>query len=693
MTPDDTLSLYILARSLWWRHDLEQLDAEAVAAVIAALESAQKDIANRLAEDAAGLSTLTEWRREQDDALNAWADEVLAGARATVTGTISEASIAAATASLAAYNAILSLDGKASAVKTVGLSSEQIRAWFQDTALGSGGLKKWVDTALDNGVKQSILAALRKVAVEGKGTAEAVRRVIVAANDAGFEITRREAITITRTFIQTANVRAQEAVYEANRALIKGYKRVETLDNRCCIICALADGAEYALDEPRPRLPSHPNCVVGETTVFAPDNIAAFVSTYCGPIFDITFSTGARVSVTANHMFLTRYGFTAAKSINKGDYIFSSPNEGVFRRLFSPNNDRNPSRIDKRVHALSESRGMTTLRVPASAKDLHGDGEFFDGNIDIIAPDCLLRGDYETFFDEYVGKDFFTKANVSTVPFDGSRYFPPMFLGLWLSLDCHVSGMSILDVFLSGSSAHHKPIGIGVAPSGNAYVFKDCLNNQSGAIIPFGKRPFRFTGKIQGDKFVFGNAVTDTSSGQPHFTEITKDNINGNAEFLRHVRKTLIGKIPLAQVVDVKVRDFSGHVYDLQTFSSLYLANGIATSNCRGLYIPVAKSWRDFGIDVDDLEAVARPWTIRDPGPIGTGGRKIQNYGKTTENYSGWWASLSDADKAKTAVGKVRRKLLESGALSWDDMWDKATGLPLTLRQLGYDQQGNKIRR
>lgn len=373
MTPDDTLALYILSRSLWWRHDLEQLDAEAVAAVIASLEAAQKDIANRLSAEAAGLATLSDWRREQDEALNAWADEVLAGARATITGTVSEASIAAAVASLAAYNAILTLDGKASAVKSVGLTSAQIASWFQDTALGSGGLEHWVDTALDNGVKQSILAALRQVAVEGKGTSEAVRRVLVAASDAGFELTRREAITITRTFIQTANVNAQEAVYKANERLFKGYKRVETLDNKTCAVCLWGDGAVYKLDEPRPRLPAHPRC--------------------------------------------------------------------------------------------------------------------------------------------------------------------------------------------------------------------------------------------------------------------------------------------------------------------------------RGLWVPVAKSWRDFGIDVDDLEAVARPWTIRETGPIGTGGRKIENYGKTTENFSGWWASLSDTDKAKTAIGPVRRRLLESGAVKWDDMWDKASGLPLTLEQMGYDRQGNKIRR
>lgn len=371
MTPDDTLALYLLSRSLWWRHDLEQLDAEAVAAVIASLEAAQKDIASRLAAEAAGLATLSDWRREQDEALNAWADEVLAGARATITGTVSEASIAAVAASLAAYNAILTLDGKASAVKSVGLTSAQIASWFQDTALGSGGLEHWVDTALDNGVKQSILAALRQVAVEGKGTAEAVRRVLVAASDAGFELTRREAITITRTFIQTANVNAQEAVYKANDGLFKGYKYVATLDSRTCFQCAVADGAVYGPHEEKPFLPRHPRC--------------------------------------------------------------------------------------------------------------------------------------------------------------------------------------------------------------------------------------------------------------------------------------------------------------------------------RCLYIPIAKSWRDFGIDVDDLEAVARPWTIRETGLIGTGGRKIENWGKTTENFSGWWASLSDTDKAKTAIGPVRRRLLETGAVKWDQMWDKASGLPLTLEQMGYDRQGNRL--
>lgn len=372
MTPDELLARYVLARVLWWRHDLEMLDAAAVAEIIKTLDAVQKDIAERLAAESAGLAQLSDWRREHDIALNAWADEVLAGARASILGTISESSITTATASLAAYNAIFTLDGAASAVWTVSLTRAQIAAWFQDTALGSSGLEHWVDTALNNGVKQSILDALRKVGIEGKGTAEAVHRVMRAATSEGFEITRREAITITRTFIQTANVNAQEAVYEANRQLIKGFKRIETLDNRCCIMCALADGAEYGVDEQRPPVPAHPNC--------------------------------------------------------------------------------------------------------------------------------------------------------------------------------------------------------------------------------------------------------------------------------------------------------------------------------RGLYIARFKTWRDFGIDMPELEKATRPWVIRKHGAIGTGGRKILNYGKTTENYSGWWRSLSAPDKAKTPIGPVRTRLLESGAVKWDDMWNRKTGLPLTLEEMGFDQQGNPLK-
>lgn len=371
MTPDELTQRYFLARILWWRDDLDRLDAEAIAQLVKVLREVKADILKQLDAEAEGLARITDWGRERMRALDQWADEVLAGANAALVGTITESSVLAATTSLATYNAMLSFEGKAKAVQSINMTAEQIRAWFQDTPLGGGSLQAWVDNAFSNGVKNSLLTTIRKAGIEGKGTAATVKRIMSTALDEGFRITESEAATLARTYVQTANNQAMEAVYKANEGIIKGYKRVETLDNRTCIICALADGTEYGLHEKRPALPAH--------------------------------------------------------------------------------------------------------------------------------------------------------------------------------------------------------------------------------------------------------------------------------------------------------------------------------ANCRGIWTPITKTWRDFGIDMDELEAVARPWVLRKPGPIGTGGRKIEEWGTTKEDFKGWWFSLNEKQQFKTSIGPVRRKLLLSAKVKWEDLTDKATGLPYTLEELGFDQRGKLL--
>ena len=661
MTPDELTARYLLSRSLWWRHDLEQLDAEAVAAVIAALETAQKDIAARLSAEAAGLVNLSDWRREQDEALNAWADEVLAGARATITGTVSEASIAAAVASLAAYNAILTLDGKASAAKSVGLTTAQIRAWFQDTALGAGGLEHWVDTALDNGVKQSILAALRQVAVEGKGTAEAVRRVLVAASDAGFELTKREAITITRTFIQTANVRAQEAVCEANRGLLKGYKRVETLDNRTCI-----------------------QCFTGETEVSPVGEVLGVSKRkYTGEIIVITTAAGQKLAGTPNHPILTPEGWLPLDKFKPGQQVINAASfkGGCFA---GTNYIGVPTSFSKFHDSFCAfSAGKVSL-VTSSCYDFHGDGMGGNENINAHDTALFLRDDVNNT------RGFEAVKNNNLTFVKGSRFFPSK---------CELFKL----MFTSLES-------LGVTSKLTSKIFKHGVEPALGAIellaYFFGADSAIEHGKCA----LCRNFAVADSKGDEEFCHCGR----GNTIFDGKSASGSSSPIFVDNIVDVRRETRTCHVYNLQSCLGIYIAGGIIAKNCafadgaiysldeprprlpahcrsRGLWVPVAKSWRDFGIDVDDLEAVARPWTLRDPGSIGAGGRKIENYGKTTENFSGWWASLSDADKAKTAIGPIRRRLLESGAVKWDQMWDKATGLPLTLEQMGYDRQGNRL--
>ncbi len=671
MTEQDMFDRYLLARILWWRHDLEQLDAEAVASVLSTLDAAQKDIANRLDAEAAGLAQLSDWRREQDAAFNAWADEVLAGARASVSGAVSEASIAAAVASLAAYNAILSLDGRAKAVRNVGLTSAQIASWFQDTALGSAGLEQWVNTAFDNGVKKAVLDALRKAGVEGKGTAETVRRVMRAATTAGFEITRREAITITRTFVQTANVNAQEAVYQANKGLIKGYKRVETLDNRTCLIC-----------------------FVGSTKV-QPIGALKAVSKrlYSGEVVIITTAAGNELIGTPHHPILTPRGWLPLQELKPGDEVINA----VFHDRISGGDAEQvamPASFAELFDAVSSDPSMEIVDVGASANDFHGDGMGTDKNVHIARSALFLRDKIgDARLDKQIKNSLFTR-----------RQNPVRFLG----------GSSTFSLFNRARKAFRmsRQLPIVFSKSGinprctarNSLFYLTQLNS----IVKKLQKPL-YISLARRIPFISGSIFHNTQSNQE-----TCDSRRSNTILFSELTSRYSLSIRIDNIVSMRRKTTFEYVYNLSCNEELYIANGLVVKNCaladgaeysvdeerpalpahprcRGLWLPICKTWRDFGIDVPDLEAVARPWAIREPGPIGTGGRKILNYGKTTEKYSGWWRSLSAADKARTPLGPVRTKLLESGAVKWDQMWDRRTGLPLTLEEMGYDQRGNRL--
>ena len=213
MTPDELTAKYLLARILYWRDQLDGLDGQAVAQLIKVLSSAKADVLARLKADMDGIASVTDWNRDRLRQVNAWISEVTAGAQATALATITQSSITAATASLATYNAMLSFEGKASAVKTVGLTTEQIVAWFQRTPLQDGTvLSDWVGKAFTNGVNDSLITAIQRGGLEGKGTRAMVQDVLQAALDDGFAITQQEAVMLTRTYTQTANVQAMEAV-------------------------------------------------------------------------------------------------------------------------------------------------------------------------------------------------------------------------------------------------------------------------------------------------------------------------------------------------------------------------------------------------------------------------------------------------------------------------------------------------
>ena len=97
----------------------------------------------------------------------------------------------------------------------------------------------------------------------GKGPRETAKLV---TESAGMGLSK--ALTLTRTETMRAYREASRMQYQANPAMVKGYRRMSAKDERVCIACLVLDGEFYELDEP---LQAHPNCrctLVPETLTY-----------------------------------------------------------------------------------------------------------------------------------------------------------------------------------------------------------------------------------------------------------------------------------------------------------------------------------------------------------------------------------------------------------------------------------------
>ncbi len=96
---------------------------------------------------------------------------------------------------------------------------------------------------------------------------------------------------------------------------------------------------------------------------------------------------------------------------------------------------------------------------------------------------------------------------------------------------------------------------------------------------------------------------------------------------------------------------------------------------CRCMLLPITKTWRDLGIDVDEADEVYEKWYIRSPG------RKILQTGTIDGNYAEWWATRSTKFQ-DNAIGPRRADLVRSGQVDFNDLVVHGTGRLRLLNEL-----------
>lgn len=461
----------------------------------------------------------------------------------------------------------------------------------------------------------------------------------------------------TRTMLSHYAEQTRNSIYRANEDLFFGYKRLETLDSRTCLVCGALDGKVYKTLDEAPALPAHLNCILGDTLISSGTDVSAVSRrAYEGDIFIIRTSSGNCIRSTPNHPILTDRGFLAAKDIHLGQNLVCDG--GINRVGLTGKNDYNvESEIEELFHSFVKNGQMMTEKVPTTSKDFHGDG--IDDEITVIACNRKLTNEIDVSFSKYFLKFFFVFRRVACSIFKScNRSFMQFIRRVWSSFCrfvcsfgkppyvfrcCSFHSFKLLltriSHFNSGRFESEKHIG-----PRNAKSFSNTANADTGIIdfkhFSHGRSDTRAAPR-QNFEFSFAKPCIDSLSVDP---ELACDLINGKAGFVK-----------FDQVVDIRKRYFHGHVYNLQTKGSWFIANNIITHNCRGLYVPLIK-----GIDNEEGERASVD------GPV-----------SAKMSYEDWLKRQSD-DVQKDVLGPSRYRLYKNGASLGSFVTD---GRTLTLEQ------------
>ena len=278
--------------------------------------------------------------------------------------------------------------------------------------------------------------------------------------------------------------------------------------------------------------PFHPNACLPGTRVSGCEGLAIFRAFYVGPAVELTLANGTRLSVTVQHPLLTPGGWVAAGGLCDGDHLVDggSPERVLIE---APDDDQLEPRIEDIFAAASVSPGMTTTSVPATSEHLHGDGGFCQGEVDIVAPDGFLGHGVPPSVPEHPGDESLGRRSADALSLTSGGDLSSVLVRLALAAD---AGMGISD------------------PS--PLLLDGDLCERHAALLAHASDRHVAVSKARGK---YGPA---------------------DSGLLREALETLSGQVSLLEIVEVRHFHFAGHVYDLQSSATAYLANGVVSSNC-----------------------------------------------------------------------------------------------------------------
>lgn len=363
----------------------------------------------------------------------------------------------------------------------------------------------------------------------------------------GYSAFRADTIARTETSIAAAFASRYTATKIAQDAGIELEKKwMPTLDERTRPAhMAMANSDFQEIDQPfivdgeALDYPSDPsgspenviNCFLPDTKIHGMID-TAIRSNYSGPVIEIRTANGRCLRVTPNHPIATNRGMLRASDINCLDDLFCyKPN---IKTNVNANDDDAPPVIQEVFNFISKFGSF--CQNDRFVFNLHGEFDRTDGQIQIVSLNGELVDEINPSFFENGNQWGFSKSDISFSIKSSNCPFLLSFLGINGTPSSFMRCGSLPDNFFRVFFNHNPFNKFGVRASTNT-------------------------------DFVLSKDFIDGS---------TRNSILDPTLFAGNSRNVVLDK-----VIDCRLFQYSGHVYDLQSLNGWIIADGVFTSNCR----------------------------------------------------------------------------------------------------------------
>lgn len=450
------------------------------------------------------------------------------------------------------------------------------------------------------GIGDTLWADVRQQIVEGIAAGESIEQ-LAKRIEATAGVAEPRARTIARTeVVSTSNATAITQARSAGVPMRKIWLATEDIRTRLWHV--EADGIMVPLDQTftvgpdELDFPGDPtgspsnviNCFPGDVVAQSVGSLKRIYRRwYEGDLIVINTASGIELSGTPNHPVFTSSGWKPLKSVDVGDELFKSVfTQGV--GLCDPKVGDVPAKLSEMYAAASQS--CVLQRAIGRSMDFHGDGAA--GEVQIVSIDGnLTLPTRSEFADQVFDRIAVAKANMPGLDELRSTRGDEMTSDFgkraaWLPA-CSVGlGRKSLSI-LESQLAHADEIGFAAASDWDTK-----LSHSIGDELPANPHDPgdpKYGGSViqQAPELGYVDllAPVEPGTGLLHVdastVQVKPDGWDSPSDVLSYIGQGGTVQIQADHVVQKSIRKFSGHVYNLETETGMFIANSLAVSNCR----------------------------------------------------------------------------------------------------------------